>query len=47
MSVYSYEGRLVASPRWPNLHTSTLNKTQLSLSSDTVALRDQADEKSE
>lgn len=47
MSVYSYEGRLLASPRWPNLHTSTLNKSQLSLSPDTVALRDQADDKCE
>ncbi|KAG8294840.1 Intraflagellar transport protein 80 [Homalodisca vitripennis] len=45
MSLYSYEGRLLASPRWPNLHTSTLNRAQVSLSPDTIILRDQADEK--
>ncbi|XP_054283963.1 intraflagellar transport protein 80 homolog isoform X2 [Macrosteles quadrilineatus] len=45
MSLYSYEGRLLASPKWPGLQTSNLNRCHVSLSPDTIALRDQADEK--
>lgn len=47
MSLCSYEGRLLASPKWPNLTTSTLNSSQVSLAPETIALRDQVDDKCE
>uniref|UniRef100_A0A8C5ILX9 Intraflagellar transport 80 n=1 Tax=Junco hyemalis TaxID=40217 RepID=A0A8C5ILX9_JUNHY len=43
--LYSYEGRLISCPRYPGLRTDTLNALSVSLSNDTLALRDRADEK--
>ena len=43
--VYSYEGRLISSPKFPGMRTDILNKTTVTLSDDTVAIRDKADEK--
>uniref|UniRef100_T1HYQ8 WD_REPEATS_REGION domain-containing protein n=1 Tax=Rhodnius prolixus TaxID=13249 RepID=T1HYQ8_RHOPR len=45
MNVYSYEGRLVSSPRWASLNTASLNPSHISLGPDSIAVRDQADEK--
>lgn len=45
--VYSYEGRLVSTPRFPGMRTDILNRSTVSLSDDTVAIRDKADEKRE
>ncbi|KAF6215468.1 hypothetical protein GE061_010222 [Apolygus lucorum] len=45
IGVYSYDGRLISSPKWPSLNTATLNPSQISLGPDCIAARDQADEK--
>ncbi len=45
--VYTYEGRLVSSPRFPGMRTDILNRTTVTLSDDTVAIRDKTDEKCE
>ncbi|KAL9845072.1 intraflagellar transport protein 80 homolog isoform 2-T2 [Geothlypis trichas] len=43
--LYSYEGRLISCPKYPGLRTDILNGLTVSLSNDTLALRDKADEK--
>ncbi|XP_048121196.1 intraflagellar transport protein 80 homolog [Alosa alosa] len=43
--VYSYEGRLVSSPKFPGMRTDILNAQSVSISNDTIAIRDKADEK--
>ncbi|NXG08602.1 IFT80 protein, partial [Sakesphorus luctuosus] len=43
--LYSYEGRLLSSPKYPGLRTDTLNTQTVSLSNDTLAVKDKADEK--
>ncbi|KAL3846590.1 hypothetical protein ACJMK2_017565 [Sinanodonta woodiana] len=43
--VYSYDGRHVCSPKYQGLLADILNDQTVSLSNDTVALRDKADEK--
>lgn len=43
--VYSYDGRLVCSPRYQGMKADILNTQTISLSNDTVAIRDKADEK--
>ncbi|CAN8190385.1 unnamed protein product [Coccothraustes coccothraustes] len=43
--LYSYEGRLISCPRYPGMRTDTLSALAVSLSSDTLAVRDKADEK--
>jgi intraflagellar transport protein 80 len=43
--LYSYEGRLICSPKWQGMRPDTLNGMTVSLSGDTVAVRDQNDEK--
>ena len=43
--VYSYEGRLISSPKFPGMRTDILKKSTVTLSDDTVAIRDKADEK--
>lgn len=45
MYLYSYDGRLQASPKWAGMRTEILNKNFVSLSNDTIAVRD-ADQKS-
>ena len=44
--LYSYEGRFISSPKFPGMRTDILNAQTVSLSNDTVAIKDKADEKS-
>ncbi|XP_054061456.1 intraflagellar transport protein 80 homolog isoform X3 [Rissa tridactyla] len=43
--LYSYEGRLISSPKFPGMRTDILNAQTVSLSNDTLAVKDEADEK--
>lgn len=43
--IYSYDGRLVCSPKIPGLRTDLLNQQTVSLSEDTLAIRDKTNEK--
>ncbi|XP_075617761.1 intraflagellar transport protein 80 homolog isoform X3 [Balearica regulorum gibbericeps] len=43
--LYSYEGRLISSPKFPGMRTDILNAQTVSLSNDTLAVKDKADEK--
>ncbi|XP_029472943.1 intraflagellar transport protein 80 homolog isoform X1 [Rhinatrema bivittatum] len=43
--LYSYEGRLISSPKLPGIRTDILNAQTISLSNDTIAIKDKADEK--
>ncbi|XP_056613594.1 intraflagellar transport protein 80 homolog isoform X1 [Triplophysa dalaica] len=43
--VYSYEGRLVSSPKSPGVRMDMLNSQSVSLSNDTMAIRDTTDER--
>ncbi|ELT91803.1 hypothetical protein CAPTEDRAFT_169559 [Capitella teleta] len=43
--VYTYEGRMVCSPKFPGMRTDILNEQTVSLSDDTIAIRDKTDEK--
>ncbi|XP_033058715.1 intraflagellar transport protein 80 homolog isoform X3 [Trachypithecus francoisi] len=43
--LYSYEGRFISSPKFPGMRTDILNAQTVSLSNDTIAIRDKADEK--
>ncbi|BFZ00478.1 hypothetical protein BsWGS_03517 [Bradybaena similaris] len=43
--VFSYDGRLVCTPKYPGMKADILNQQTIALSSDTVAIRDKADEK--
>ena len=45
--VFSYEGRLISSPKFPGMRADILNSLGVSLSNDTIAIRDQSDEKGE
>ncbi|XP_008486426.1 intraflagellar transport protein 80 homolog, partial [Diaphorina citri] len=45
VSVYSYDGRLITSPRWPNMLCDHITRSTISISSDVVLIRDQIDEK--
>lgn len=38
--LYSYDGRLVSSPKWGGMRTETLNVNTVSISNDTIAVRD-------
>ena len=40
MQVYSYEGRLVCTPRLANARGEALNANTLAISSDVLAVRD-------
>jgi intraflagellar transport protein 80 len=46
VGIYNYQGRLVASPRWPNMRLDSLRASQISLSPDTLIVRDSTDPKS-
>lgn len=46
VNVYSYDGRHLFAPKWPNMQCDTLNANLITLSNDTIAIRDQIDEKS-
>lgn len=43
--IFSYEGRLVSSPKFPGMRADILNAQGVSLSNDAIALRDKSDEK--
>ena len=45
--VYSYDGRLVCSPKFQGMRTDVLNYQTIAISNDTIAMRDKTDEKSE
>lgn len=45
VNLYSYEGRLISSPRWAAMQPETMNEKSISLSEDTLAARDQNDPK--
>ncbi|XP_070399693.1 intraflagellar transport protein 80 homolog isoform X2 [Nothobranchius furzeri] len=42
---FSYDGRLISSPKFPGMRADLLNAQSVSLSNDTVAIRDQNEEK--
>ncbi|XP_026225134.1 intraflagellar transport protein 80 homolog [Anabas testudineus] len=42
---FSYEGRLISSPKFPGMRADILNAQVVSLSNDTIAIRDKSDEK--
>nr|XP_020471287.1 intraflagellar transport protein 80 homolog isoform X1 [Monopterus albus]XP_020471288.1 intraflagellar transport protein 80 homolog isoform X1 [Monopterus albus]XP_020471290.1 intraflagellar transport protein 80 homolog isoform X1 [Monopterus albus] len=42
---FSYEGRLISSPKFPGMRADILNAQSVSLSTDTIAVRDKNDEK--
>uniref|UniRef100_A0A3Q3BNH0 Intraflagellar transport 80 homolog (Chlamydomonas) n=1 Tax=Kryptolebias marmoratus TaxID=37003 RepID=A0A3Q3BNH0_KRYMA len=42
---FSYEGRLISSPKFPGMRADILNAQSVSLSNDTLAVRDKSDEK--
>ncbi|KAM4566832.1 intraflagellar transport protein 80 homolog [Odontesthes bonariensis] len=42
---FSYEGRLISSPKFPGMRADILNAQSVSLSNDTIAIRDKSDEK--
>lgn len=44
--LHSYEGRFISSPKFPGMRTDILNAQTVSLSNDTIAIKDKADEKS-
>ncbi|XP_076064271.1 intraflagellar transport protein Oseg5 [Oratosquilla oratoria] len=43
--VFSYDGRMICSPRWPGMRTDVLNSRTVSLANDTIVVRDKTDEK--
>ncbi|XP_071949361.1 intraflagellar transport protein 80 homolog [Antedon mediterranea] len=45
VNIYSYEGRLISSPKFQGMRLDTLNMMSLSVSNDTVAIRDKSNEK--
>lgn len=45
--VFSYEGRLISSPKFPGMRADILSAQGVSLSNDVVAIRDKSDEKGE
>ncbi|XP_032237699.1 intraflagellar transport protein 80 homolog isoform X2 [Nematostella vectensis] len=45
LQIYSYEGRLISAPKFQGLRTDVLNEQTVSLSNDTLAIKDRKDEK--
>lgn len=43
--VFSYEGRLISSPKFPGMRTDILSAQTVALSNDTIAVRDKSEEK--
>lgn len=43
--IFSYEGRLISSPKFPGMRANILNSKGISVSNDTIAIRDKSDEK--
>lgn len=45
VGLYNFQGRLIASPRWPNMRLETIKSSHISLSPDTLVVRDAGDAK--
>ncbi len=45
--LFTYDGRMVSSPKWTGMRTELLNINTVSLSNDTIAVRDSTDSKCE
>ncbi|KAI9344345.1 WD40-repeat-containing domain protein [Obelidium mucronatum] len=45
IQVFSYEGRLICSPKYPGLRPDFITNQAISLSNDTLAIKDRTDEK--
>ncbi|KAG5865619.1 hypothetical protein JTB14_010369 [Gonioctena quinquepunctata] len=45
LGIYNYQGRLIATPRWPNMRLDYLRGSDISLSPDTLVARDAGDAK--
>ena len=45
--MFTYDGRMVSSPKWTGMRTELLNINTVSLSNDTIAVRDSTDLKCE
>lgn len=45
LQIYSYEGRLISAPKIQGLRTDVLNEQTVSVSNDTIAIKDRKDEK--
>ncbi|KAI8620753.1 WD40-repeat-containing domain protein [Chytriomyces sp. MP71] len=45
IQVFSYEGRLICSPKYPGLRPEFITSPSITLSNDTLAIKDRADEK--
>ncbi|ORY48676.1 WD40 repeat-like protein [Rhizoclosmatium globosum] len=45
IQVFSYEGRLICSPKYPGLRPDFITSQAISLSNDTLAIKDRTDEK--
>ncbi|XP_057652979.1 intraflagellar transport protein 80 homolog [Diorhabda carinulata] len=45
VGVYNYQGRLTSTPRWPNMKPDQLKNATVTISSDTLAIRDSTDTK--
>lgn len=46
LQVYSYDGKIVCQPKYPGLRGEFITTQTISLSSDTIAIKDNNDEKS-
>ncbi|XP_065217449.1 intraflagellar transport protein 80 homolog isoform X2 [Planococcus citri] len=45
VNIYSYDGRNASTPKWPNMLCDLISDDMISLSNDTLAIRDQIDDK--
>lgn len=45
VGVYNYQGKLISLPRWPNMKLEYLTLSLITISSDTLAVRDMGDSK--
>lgn len=46
IGIYNYQGKLIAQPRWPNMRVDCIKAPLISLSNDTLAVRDINDQTS-
>ncbi|ENN80884.1 hypothetical protein HUJ04_005931 [Dendroctonus ponderosae] len=44
VSIYNYQGKLIAQPRWPNMRVDSIKAPLISLSDDMLAVRDSIDQ---
>ncbi|KAI9350037.1 WD40-repeat-containing domain protein [Zopfochytrium polystomum] len=45
LQIYSYEGRTISAPKYPGMRPDRITKECISLSNDTIAIRDRTEEK--